>query len=96
MHHIWIKQAWSRIGPNQLYDDVLANEGLRRFGNGFWNLIPLPHAVHSFITIHPIAAPLFASTVYVLVANAHEHWGIIEFMSDVYDNETNDSVAHQP
>ena len=64
MHHIFVQQAWSRVGSAfQIFEDVEANEGLRRIGNGLWNLIPVPGALNQFLT-SPVAAGVFATVYY--------------------------------
>jgi RHS repeat-associated protein len=67
-HHIFIQQAWSRVGSQQqLYSNVLANEGLRRIGNGLWNLIPIPAGLNNWLGRSPIAAQMIATMYYVVV-----------------------------
>jgi len=48
MHHVYVQQAWSRVGSSNLLfpDDAIATEGLRRLGNGLWNLLPVPKIVN--------------------------------------------------
>ncbi len=90
MHHIWVKQAWTNAGgPSQIYSDLAdatANEGLRRIGNGFWNLIPIPNVWHEFITAHPTGAPLFATVLYNLLIGVDRRDQLFEFMEDVFDD----------
>jgi hypothetical protein len=64
-HHIFIQQAWSRVGSqHQLYENVLANEGLRRIGNGLWNLIPIPAGINGWLGRSPIVTQMIASIYY--------------------------------
>jgi RHS repeat-associated protein len=64
MHHIFVQQAWSRGGSAfQIFESVEANEGLRRIGNGLWNLIPVPGALNQFLT-NSVAAGVFATIYY--------------------------------
>lgn len=65
MHHIIIQQAWSKVGGNyQIFaDDIFANEGLRRLGNGLWNLLPIPASLNSAFRNEWLAG-LFASLYY--------------------------------
>ena len=68
-HHIFIQQAWSRVGsPQQLYDNVLANEGLRRIGNGLWNLIPIPAGFNNWLGRSPMTTQMIASIYYAVLA----------------------------
>jgi RHS repeat-associated protein len=70
-HHAIIQQAWSRSGgPNQFFDDALANEGLRRLGNGLWNLIPIPAAMNRALGNSPAFTAAFATLFYGTVV-----WG---------------------
>jgi len=67
-HHIFIQQAWSRVGSQQqLYNNVLANEGLRRIGNGLWNLIPIPASINNWLGRSPIATQMIASIYYAVM-----------------------------
>ncbi len=68
-HHAFVAQALSRTGgPNQLYDDILANDGLRRVGNGLWNLLPLPRSVHQWIHASEIGRQVLAIIYYAIIA----------------------------
>jgi RHS repeat-associated protein len=67
-HHILIRQAFSRPGSAmQLYDDVAANEGLRRVGNSLFNLIPLPESVHAAVHSCPIGPQILATAYYSII-----------------------------
>ncbi len=66
-HHIFIQQAWARAGSKtQVYEDVLANEGLRRLGHGGWNLMPIPRALNGWLGQpgNEVAAQAFATFMY--------------------------------
>jgi RHS repeat-associated protein len=66
-HHIFIQQSWTRIGGESqiFFDDLAMNEGLRRLGNGGWNLMPIPRALNNFLgRSQEYATPLFASFIY--------------------------------
>jgi hypothetical protein len=68
-HHVFVQQAWSRAGgPNQVFDDVLENEGLRRLGNGYWNLLPVPRALNAALGANTpqgrFMTNVFATAVY--------------------------------
>jgi RHS repeat-associated protein len=69
MHHIWVQQAWSRVGSSQqIYANMAANEGLRRIANGLWNLIPLPKALNAALgRSQNFLTPLFATTYYSML-----------------------------
>jgi RHS repeat-associated protein len=68
MHHVYIQQAWSRVGSAaQIYDDVLANEGLRRIGNGLWNLFPIPAAMNNWLGSHLFATHMLATAYYSIM-----------------------------
>ncbi|HEU4768602.1 MAG TPA: RHS repeat-associated core domain-containing protein [Pyrinomonadaceae bacterium] len=72
MHHVYVQQAWSRVGSShQLYDDVAANEGLRRIGNGLWNLLPIPKSLNAFLgqnnAIGQVATQMFATAYYSII-----------------------------
>jgi RHS repeat-associated protein len=83
MHHVLIQQAWSKAGgPNQIYDDLVANEGLRRLGNGLWNLLPIPRSLNGFLGRSPAASALFATAYYGLVA-----YGTDEFLGDLASDD---------
>ncbi len=69
MHHVYIQQAWSRGG---LYDDVMANEGLRRIGNGLWNLLPIPGSLNSLLGRCPEATQLLATAYYSFIVYGSE------------------------
>jgi RHS repeat-associated protein len=65
MHHIFVQQAWSRGGSAaQIFENVEANEGLRRIGNGLWNLIPIPGALNNFLGRSAVASGVFATLYY--------------------------------
>jgi hypothetical protein len=70
MHHVFIQQAWSK-GTGQIYDDLLANEGLRRVGNGIWNLMPIPRALNNWLGrsgyVHQLATQLIATAYYSIM-----------------------------
>jgi RHS repeat-associated protein len=70
MHHVFIQQAWSK-GAGQIYDDVLANEGLRRVGNGIWNLLPIPRSLNNWLGrsgyVHQLATQLIATAYYSII-----------------------------
>jgi RHS repeat-associated protein len=66
-HHIFIQQASSRGGSaSQVYTDVLANEGLRRIGNGGWNLMPIPRSLNGWLGQpgNEVATQVFATFIY--------------------------------
>ena len=66
-HHIFIQQAWSRVGSSsQVYDDVLANKWLRRIGNGGWNLMPIQRALNGWLGRpgNEVATQVFATFMY--------------------------------
>jgi RHS repeat-associated protein len=72
MHHVFVQQAWSRAtSPLQLYDDVAANEGLRRVGNGLWNLLPIPRSFNAFLgqnnALGQVATQMFATAYYSIL-----------------------------
>ncbi len=72
MHHVFVQQAWSRAtSPHQLYDDVAANEGLRRVGNGLWNLLPIPKSLNGFLgqnnALGQVATQMFATAYYSII-----------------------------
>jgi fibro-slime domain-containing protein/RHS repeat-associated protein len=70
MHHVWIQQAWSRSGgPNQLFDDIAANEGLRRMGNGLWNLLPIPAALNGALGRSVLGTQVFATVYYTIIVH---------------------------
>jgi RHS repeat-associated protein len=66
-HHLVIQQAWTG-GASPLYTRVAANEGLRRLGNGLWNLAPIPRFLNSSLGSTPImrevGTPIFATLWY--------------------------------
>ncbi|AFY50369.1 RHS repeat-associated core domain protein [Nostoc sp. PCC 7524] len=78
-HHVFIQQAWSRSGgPNQIYNNLAANEGLRRIGNGLWNLMPIPASLNGWLGRSPVATQLFATFYYSLVFFGPYHlWELI-------------------
>jgi RHS repeat-associated protein len=67
-HHVFVQQAWSRVGSQQqLYSNLLANEGLRRIGNGLWNLIPIPASINNWLGRSPIATQMIATVYYAVM-----------------------------
>jgi hypothetical protein len=82
MHHIAIQQSWSRVGSAaQVYaDDIFANEGLRRLGNGFWNLIPIPATLNNALGRTPGGTALFGALYYGSAV-----WGPA-FVSSLFDD----------
>jgi RHS repeat-associated protein len=87
-HHVFIQQAWSRSGgPNQLYQNLAANEGLRRIGNGLWNLMPIPASLNGWLGRSPIATQLFATFYYSLVFFGPYHsWELINAAEEPENN----------
>jgi hypothetical protein len=74
MHHVFIQQAWSRVGgPNQLFTNLAANEGLRRIGNGLWNLLPIPRALNGYLGHSPVATQMLATAYYAVIAYPINH-----------------------
>src|SRR5262249_6499858 len=78
MHHVFVQQAWSKVGgPNQLYNSVAANEGLRRVGNGLWNLLPIPKALNAFLgqnnALGKVATQMFATAYYSIIVYGGEY-----------------------
>ena len=68
MHHVYIQQAWSRLGSaSQLYSDVLANEGLRRVGNGLWNLLPIPASLNNALGRTALGTQMLATFYYSII-----------------------------
>jgi hypothetical protein len=64
-HHVFIQQAWSKVGSkHRLYQNVLVNEGLRRVGNGLWNLLPIPARLNNLLGKSPVGTQLFATAYY--------------------------------
>ncbi len=53
--HVFIQRRWFRSGgPTQWYPaNGIANLGLRRLGNGGWNLLPMPRSLNSVLGRHP-------------------------------------------
>jgi hypothetical protein len=90
-HHVLIQQAWSRAGgPNQLYNNLAANEGLRRIGNGLWNLMPIPASLNGWLGRSPIATQLFATYYYSLVFFGPYHlWELVDAAEEP-DNNNNE------
>ena len=67
-HHVFIQQAWSRGGSTkQIFDDVAANEGLRRIGNGLWNLLPIPRGLNNYLGRSELGTQLLATAYYSVV-----------------------------
>jgi hypothetical protein len=87
-HHVLLQQAWSRVGgPSQIYwDDLLANEGLRRLANGLWNLLPIPASLNALLGQFESLAAVFATLYYAVVAYGIEQ--AREFMAEVFDDNT--------
>jgi hypothetical protein len=77
MHHVFIQQCWSRVGSSsQLYGDLVANEGLRRIGNGLWNLLPIPAAINSWLgrpPVGPVATQMLATFYYSVIVFGSAH-----------------------
>jgi hypothetical protein len=74
MHHVWVQQAWSRAGSSaQLFDDIAANEGLRRMGNGLWNLLPIPSTLNNALGRSPVGTQVFATAFYSFIAFGEYH-----------------------
>jgi hypothetical protein len=68
MHHVWIQQAWSRVGSSQqIYGNLLANQGLKRIANGLWNLLPIPRGLNNYLGSRPYATELFATAYYSMI-----------------------------
>ena len=82
MHHVFIQQAWTRAGgPNQLFLDVAENEGLRRIGNGLWNLLPVPSWLNAALGQSPlVGTPIFATAYYSILA--YGPWHAWEFFAE--------------
>ncbi|HEY0100063.1 MAG TPA: RHS repeat-associated core domain-containing protein [Pyrinomonadaceae bacterium] len=73
-HHIYIQQSWSRVGgPNQIYQNVDANEGLRRIGNGLWNMIPIPRELNAALGRSELGTQLFATAYYSILVYGPAH-----------------------
>jgi len=73
-HHVFIQQAWSRVGgPNQVFKDLSATEGLRRVGNGLWNLLPIPRSVNSYLGRTPLGTEMFATAYYSILVYGPFH-----------------------
>jgi hypothetical protein len=73
-HHIFIQQSWSRVGkPNQIYADLATNEGLRRVGNGLWNMIPIPRAFNAAMGRSELGTQLFATAYYSIIVYGTAH-----------------------
>ncbi len=69
---MFVQQAWSRVGSeHQLYANVYANEGLRRVGNGLWNLLPIPASLNGFLgqnnALGQVATQIFATAYYSII-----------------------------
>ncbi|MET0752082.1 MAG: PKD domain-containing protein [Pyrinomonadaceae bacterium] len=74
MHHVFIQQCWSRVGgPNQIYRNLAANEGLRRVGNGLWNLLPIPRALNGALGRSELGTQLVATAYYSLITYGIAH-----------------------
>jgi hypothetical protein len=80
-HHVFIQQAWMKAGKSQLYTNVLANEGLRRIGNGLWNLLPIPAELNRWFYRSPMAAQVFATIYYSALAFSPFH--VANFVSSL-------------
>jgi len=78
-HHVFIQQAWSkRGGPNEVFNSVAASEGLRRIGNGLWNLMPIPRSLNGFLGRNPGATQVFATFYYSLATFGPFHtWRLV-------------------
>jgi len=64
-HHVWIQQAWSRsAGPGRIFADDAANEGLRRMGNSYLNLIPIPRGLNGALGRSGPYTEYFATAFY--------------------------------
>ena len=82
MHHRFISRAMSRQGgPNAMFDDVMANEGLKRIGNGLWNLVPLPKSIHSFYHAHEAVSNQVIAGIYAGLTSGAGY----EFISSLVD-----------
>lgn len=82
MHHVFIQQAWSRAGSaRQLFAAVAENEGLRRVGNGLWNLLPVPRALNQALGRSILGTQLFATAYYSIIAFGAWHT-VQNFMDD--------------
>lgn len=88
-HHVFIQQAWSRNGSKlQLYSNVAANEGLRRIGNGLWNLMPIPASLNGWLGSRPVATQVFATFYYSLVFFGPAHlWELVNAAEEDTDTE---------
>jgi RHS repeat-associated protein len=70
--HIFIQQAWtSARSGEQIYNNLLANEGLRRLGNGIWNLLPLPRSLNNWLghqtVVSQFATQMVATAYYSII-----------------------------
>lgn len=80
-HHVFIQQAWSRVGgPSQMFDDLAANEGLRRIGNGLWNLLPIPRVLNQALGRSPIGAQMLATAYYSILV--YGPWQTLAYFSE--------------
>ncbi len=68
-HHVFIQQFWSRAA-NGIVPEGAAREGLRRIGNGLWNLLPIPKSLNAWFSRHFFAAELFATAYYAVMTFA--------------------------
>jgi len=83
MHHIFVQQAFSRVGSAaQVFEDVAANRGLQRIGNGLWNLIPIPGVLNNFLGRSVVATGAFAALYYGAIV-----YGGYELLSAVFDED---------
>jgi RHS repeat-associated protein len=81
-HHVFIQQAWTRVGgPNQMFADLAANEGLRRIGNSMLNLLPIPRSLNGLLGRSPVGTQLFATAYYSILAYGPYHT-LANFLGD--------------
>ncbi len=66
---MFIQQFWSGAA-NGIVPEGAAREGLRRIGNGLWNLLPLPKSLNAWFGRHFFAAELFATAYYAVMTFA--------------------------
>jgi RHS repeat-associated protein len=85
MHHVAVQQFGSRVGSSgRVFADTAANEGLRRVGNGLWNLLPIPRNLNNYLgrAGNDYAAELFATAYYSIITfGASQTFGEI-FLED--------------
>jgi RHS repeat-associated protein len=68
MHHVFVQQFWSRVSSSgRIFSDGAANEGLRRIGNGLWNLLPIPRGLNNYLGQNELATELFATAYYSII-----------------------------